>query len=517
MKRKSLWIAGLVVVLAAGSWGGYAVYGKKDKQLAATLNTTQVRKGTLEVKVSGTGTIQPYARETLKSDVSGTVAKVNFKEGDTVKKGDVLATFEEEDNSSQVKSKQIDIKKKKLELGDLQTKYKEAADDESRESIALNIQKQQLDIELAEEDLDSLQDDEGIDPLVAPIGGVLSTFDVAVGDSLNPNAELGEIVDFSKLQMVVGVDELDIPKVKVGQTAKILVEALPENSYAGKVVTIADEGTSSNGVASFDVTVELETKNDLKVGMSAEASIMTAQKADALYVPVAAVQSSRGKYYVMVPGSGTETENGATMTGQGGAAGGQAAAGQGAAGQGAQSGQGGQSAAEGGQTGQQAQGGQAAQGEQAGQGGPAAGQNGENASRFQNMTEEERAAMREQFMAARENGGTAGGFGGNFASGGTSGATTGVTTTSRVEVEVGINNEDYIEIVSGLKEGDLVVLPTVASSSSSNNQAGGFGVQGLGAGGLGGAGAFPGGAGGFGGAGGIRQQSSGSGAAGGGR
>ncbi|MFC5406434.1 efflux RND transporter periplasmic adaptor subunit [Cohnella soli] len=507
MNRKSIWISALVVVLAAGAWGGYEVYGKKDKPLAATLNTTMVRKGTLEVKVSGTGAIQPAARETLKAGTSGTVAKVNFKAGDTVKKGDVLVTFKEEDRSNQVKSKQIDIKKKKLDLSDMQSKYKQA-DEDSRATIALNIQKQQLDIEQAEEDLRSLQDDEGIAPLVAPIGGMLSTFSVAVGDSLNPNGELGEIVDYSKLRMVVGIDELDIPKVKVGQASTVLVEALPDNSYTGKVVEIADEGTSSNGVASFDVTIELDTAKDLKVGMSAEASIMTAQKADALYVPVSAVQSARGKYYVMVPGASTGTGTGAVP------ANGNASQGQNE--QAAQSGQPNQGAAgQAGQSGQQVpegQGGETGQGTTSqGRRGQGFGGNGGNASRFQNMTEEERAAMREQFMA---NGGAGGFSPGNIPGGG---ATTGATTTSRVEVKVGINNEDYIEIVSGLKEGDLVVLPTVASTSSSNNQMGGF--PGIG-GGFGGAGAFPGGAGGFSGQGqgSNRQQSANrSGTSGGGR
>ncbi|RKP56873.1 efflux RND transporter periplasmic adaptor subunit [Cohnella endophytica] len=496
MGRKSWWIAGLVVVLAAGSWGGYKVYGKKGKQLAATYSTTVVRKGTIEVKVSGTGSIQPSARETLKAKTAGTALKVNFKKGDTVKKGDVLITYKEEDISSQVQSKNIDLKKKKLDLADLQSKYKEASDDSARATLALNIQKQQLDIAMAEEDLTTLRTSKKIDPIVAPIDGVLSTFNVAEGDSLNPNADIGEVVNFAQLQMVVGIDELDIPKVKLGQEAQILVEALPKKTFNGKVVTIADEGTTSNGVASFDVTVLLDSKDDLKVGMSAEASIMTAQKADALYVPVEAVQSSQGKYFVMVPAAGSTT----SATGKTGQAGtnGQAGQGQWQGGQG----QAGQSQAGQSQAGQ-SQAGQS----QAGQGAQGQGNTGNNSSRFQNMTEEERAAMREQFMAARGN--TAGGTSGN--------AGVAVTSTTRVEVTVGINNEDSIEILTGLKEGDLVVLPTIKSTSSNANAQAGFG--GFGGGFPGAGGGFQGGAGGaFGGGNGSRQTTtSKSGTTGGGR
>ncbi|TVY02247.1 efflux RND transporter periplasmic adaptor subunit [Cohnella terricola] len=447
MKKRIIGSAIAVIVIAAGAWAAFHFFNKKDTQLTPSLNTTPVRKGTIEVKVSGTGSIQPSDREKIKASKAGTVLKAPFKEGDTVKKGDILVSYEEDDVSSQIRSKEIDLKKKQLDLNDLQTRFKQAPDDETRESLALNIQKQQLDIESTKEDIANLKTSKSIDPIVAPISGLLTTFTVKPGDTLNPNAELGEIVDYSQMKMVVGIDELDISKVQKDLEAEILVEALPNEKFTGKVVSIADEGTTSNGVASFDVTIALAEAKNLKVGMSAEASIMTAKKEDVLYVPVEAVQSAQGKYFVLVP----------STTGQSG------------------------QAAQDGQTGRSGQSGQGQQGQwgQRGQGGP-----GGMPENFQNMTEEERAAMREQFMSGRGGPGT-----GNTANSGTTNA----TTTTRVEVEVGINNENSIEIVSGLKAGDMVVLPTVKSSSSSMNMPGGLGIGGAGGFPSGGGGAFQGG------------------------
>ncbi|MFB9275058.1 efflux RND transporter periplasmic adaptor subunit [Cohnella cellulosilytica] len=535
-----------IVVIAGGAWAGYRYFdGKKEAPLAAAQATTQVRKGTIEVKVSGTGNIQPSARETVTAGSSGTVEKVHAKKGDTVKKGDVLVTYEEEDNSSQLRSKEIDLKKKKLELQDLQTKFKSAADDESRDAVALSIQKQELDIESVQADIASLKTDNGTEPVLAPIDGVLTSFEVKAGDTVNPNTTVGEIVNYAQLQMVVGIDELDIPKVKLDQEASILVEALPDQTFTGKVVTIADEGTSSNGVASFDVTIALAAADNLKVGMSAEASILTAQKTDALYVPVEAVQSSQGKYFVLVPASASEGAVGAGAPSSeatspartDGAQGGQARQGQRGTGQ-AREGQEGTAEAQQGQeeTGQAQQGaGQAQQGQeetgqaqqgtgQAQQGqkgtgqaqaGPGAGgetlpggfaPGGEGGTeRFGNLSEEEREAMRERFMAERGQGGGAAAAGG------------GAFATARVEVQVGVNNEDNIEIVSGLKEGDLVVLPTTSSSGANRtNMQSGF--PGLGGGAFpagGGGGSFSGG-GGMG-AGANRQFAGGGAGAGGGR
>lgn len=494
MSGKKWWIAGLVIVVAAGSAGGYWWLNKTDKQLGPSYMTTQVRRGTIEVKVSGTGSIQAAAKETLKATSAGKVAKVNAKSGDKVKKGDILVTFEQEDVSNQIRSKKIDLQKKKLELEDLQAKYKEA-DDETRDGMVLNIEKQQLDIEVAAADLADLQDGDEIEPIVAPIDGTLSDFEVDAGDTLNPNSELGTIADRDHMQIVVGVDELDIPKVKVGQEAEILVDALPEQKYAGRVVAIADEGTSSNGVASFDVTVRLTDIKDLKVGMSAQADIMTASKSNVLMLPIDAVQSARGSYYVMVPGTGNATTASTGVSGQGTQGGLAQRSEQGA--QGAQGEQGtrgtqGTQSTQGAQGTQDSQGtsGQAAQGSSDGQAGTGRRGSFGGGGGFQNMTEEQREAMRAQFenmtdeerTAMREQfaGGGAGAVsnGANAASGGS----TTVTTTSRVNVEVGINNEDYIEIVSGLKEGDLVVLPTATGTSGSNNRQQGFG--GFGAGGV---------------------------------
>jgi HlyD family secretion protein len=211
MRRKKWWILALVIVLAAaGTWGGLRFFNKKDKQLTPSYVTTQVRKGTIEVKISGTGSIQPSAREMIKTNTAGTAAKVNFQQGDAVKKGDILITYEEDDISDQINSKEIDLEKKKLDLTDLQTKYKEAEDDKAREDLMLSIQKQQLDIQMAQEDISTLKSGKKIDPIVAPIDGVLATFNVQAGDSLNPNTDLGEVVNFAQLKMVVGIDELDI-------------------------------------------------------------------------------------------------------------------------------------------------------------------------------------------------------------------------------------------------------------------------------------------------------------------
>jgi HlyD family secretion protein len=248
--------------------------------------------------------------------------------------------------------------------------------------------------------------------------------------------------------MVVSVDELDIPKVEVGQQAEILVEALPDHTYTGKVTKIANEGTTNNGVAAFDVTILLDNAEGIKPGMSAEAKILVASKDDALYLPVEAVQSFRGEYFVLVPqtASGGEEEGGSPSARQ-------------------------ISPPPGEKNGQEARNTPSAGGERQGQG-EQVGQNrqtvaeqpttatGKNAAPGASMESGERNITGTSPQAGerpgggvRQSQGSAPGQGGG--------------TGKRVVVEVGISNEDVIEIVSGLNEGDEVIVPAEATGQQS--------------------------------------------------
>ncbi|EAG5733486.1 HlyD family efflux transporter periplasmic adaptor subunit [Listeria monocytogenes] len=119
-----------------------------------------------------------------------------------------------------------------------------------------------------------------------------------------------QVPDYDELQLVAQMDELDIPNIKKDQEVKVTVTALPDKTYTGKVKEIAEQGQVQNGVSSFSVIISLDKTDDLKAGMTADASILVNEKKDALYVPIEAVQKdSDDKYYVLVP---EEKDNGKT-------------------------------------------------------------------------------------------------------------------------------------------------------------------------------------------------------------
>lgn len=542
MKKWTLWL-GIIMILAAAGGGAYYYYFMRDEKAAAeTPLAVQARaiKGDITTSISGTGSVEANSRETVTAGKSGTIATLSFKEGDKVKKGQVLATFEDNDNyEDQIESINKNIEKTKEQIADKQEEYKEAIGTENEAQMTDSIMDEIDDLESTIEDYnDQLQDiyeDQAkeVKQVIAPIDGEVTASDVSVGDEVQSNTTIAEIVDYAHLEFVTSIDELDIPNVKVKQTAQITLSAITDHTIEATVSEIAKEGTSSNGSATYSVSLLLNDIDGVMVGMSGQADITTEQSTDAILVPVNAVVEFGGKSYVRVPGTGSGTGTGTGAGTGAGAASGGAAGGQGQRGQGTEGAAGNEAAAAGGW---QGGGGRLQGGDgEAAPGGQGAGRNVAAAdSGSQSGTTPEGTAP--------NGGGTApGGTGQGTAPGGVQGGT-GQSGTGTIpggnapggtapggaqggnaqggrggmgaqmresitlggqlkEVTVGISNETYVEIKSGLAEGDTVLIPVATGeqgmgSSATQQQTqqfggfgGGFGGQFPAGGGFGGGGA----------------------------
>jgi|HigsolmetaGSP12D_1036236.scaffolds.fasta_scaffold00321_13 HlyD family secretion protein len=464
MRRKWItWIVVVCVVVAAGG-GGYWWYDKKKSkplQSAVNFSTVQVTRGDIAESISGSGTVAVKNQATLNPPDTAKVASVKVKEGDQVKKGQVIATFEGTDMSVQIQKYELTLKQQEQQLEQAQQNYKSlvasGADPSELENAKLNISSLQLNMEQTKLDIEDARSKEaGPDPLKAPIDGTVTTLNLHEGDSVGPQTEAAVITDYVHLELTISVDELDVPKLKVGQKAQVTLDALPDQTIEGKVSEVSMEGTNSNGVATFPVTIDLANADNVRPGMSGTAEIVTQSKENVLLLPLEAVQSMGGRYFVLVPGSGGSS-------GSNEAAGGadSGAARQGGSGQTAGGGQNGNGSRSGGQAGF----GSRQQG-QAGAGGSFGRQNAAGQSGRSNRL---------------------------------AGAFAGANGTLK-PIEIGLHTDTQVEVVSGLQEGDKVLLPVFSGSSGSQQGQRGFGGLGAFGGGFaargnfGGGGGFAGGA-----------------------
>ncbi|AWP36130.1 efflux RND transporter periplasmic adaptor subunit [Heyndrickxia coagulans] len=241
------WI--IVVILIIVVIGGGSLFYVKSRANSAdastkTVQTATVEKGTLSVKVTGSGTVESASSKDVEADKVATVEDVLVSSGDTVKKGDKLVTFED-----------------------------------------------------------------GSDPITAPISGEITSLSVASGDQLRNGQVVAHIKNYNQLETTISVDETDINKVKEGQDANITLNALDDKTFNGKVTDVAEEGTNTNGVSTFKVTLSIGNPKNIKVGMSTEATITTKIVKNALYVPVDAVHTDGSTKYVYV-----KTDSGVAKT-----------------------------------------------------------------------------------------------------------------------------------------------------------------------------------------------------------
>ncbi|MGG4038671.1 efflux RND transporter periplasmic adaptor subunit [Heyndrickxia ginsengihumi] len=156
---------------------------------------------------------------------------------------------------------------------------------------------------------------DGSDPITAPNSGTVTSLNVESGDKVNQGKVVAHITNYSDLETTINVDELDINKVKKDQDATITLSAIEDKTFKGKVTDVAQEGTSTNGVSTFEVTVSIENPKDIKVGMTTEANIVTANKKNVVYVPVDAVHTNGTKKYVVVKNSDGSTSMQAVKVG----------------------------------------------------------------------------------------------------------------------------------------------------------------------------------------------------------
>ena len=138
--------------------------------------------------------------------------------------------------------------------------------------------------------------------ITAPFEGVVASLGAKVGELVSSGTAMVMLVDISNFHIDVEIDEIDISQIAVGQEVLITLDALPDKEIAGHIEAIAPTASSSDGgVVSYVVTVAIEpTDAPMRAGMSANTTITTDRKDDALIVPNRYIQIDResGKMYV---------------------------------------------------------------------------------------------------------------------------------------------------------------------------------------------------------------------------
>ena len=336
MSRKNILIT-LAAILAGAAVVGVNVYYKRETGLAVT--TEQIKARDLEAVVSASGKIQPKRLVNITAETAGRVVNLAVNEGDRVKVGQFLLQIDPKSLRTRVDSGEASLQVAQTSLEQLRQSVETARVllDQARQTLARQqgLWKQQLTtretLERAENDVKSaesalqerdksahaqdsriMQERASLENakydlskvrIESPIEGIVTRRNIQEGETAmigtmnNAGTVLLTLADMSIIQAEVEVDETNIPNVKLGQSAKITIDAIPDKSFKGHVTEIGNspiQTTSAGGAGTqatnFKVVVILDEKvPDVRPGFTCTADITTATRKNVTAVPIPSV------------------------------------------------------------------------------------------------------------------------------------------------------------------------------------------------------------------------------------
>jgi HlyD family secretion protein len=315
------WLLLLVVVLVLGvvAFGASRSMSRKGIKV----RTQKVERGALVSTVTCNGKVEARRKVDLSANVPGQIVNLAVEEGDAVDKNDFLLQIDRKslqaqyDSSrgaldalfSERDSSKAALEQAKLDLDRARISYESglvARSDYDRAKTTIDqatasLAASENRIEQARGSLASAQDTLTKTTIRAPIAGVVTRLAVeegevaVIGTMNNPGTVLLTISDLSQIEAVMEVDETDIPFIKVGQRAKITIDAFPNKEFEGEVTEVASSPIQTAASAAtegidFEVKIRLLAPPEgVKPGLSVSASITTAEKQDVLAVPLQAL------------------------------------------------------------------------------------------------------------------------------------------------------------------------------------------------------------------------------------
>ena len=300
------WLMVCIVLLVVAK-AGLEIRDNRANAAAATPKLTKVERSDVVAVVSATGTIQPVNQVDISSKITGQLQEVRVKENEQVKAGQVLVVLDD----SRLKAQVTQAKEK---LNNTAANYER---NKRLHSIGA-VSEQQLDNSRMEANVAQANYDEVLSQLnesviTSPIDGVVIGKPLPAGQMVaqgisNPMVIL-TVADMSKMQIEAQVDESDIGKVAVGQTASFTVDTYQGKTFTGVISSVSQKATTTQNVVYYTVTVDVKDAASLKPAMTARLSIEAGESKNALSVPLAAVKTNQKQQQYVVTFRNGKTEN----------------------------------------------------------------------------------------------------------------------------------------------------------------------------------------------------------------
>ncbi|HEY4304424.1 MAG TPA: efflux RND transporter periplasmic adaptor subunit [Gemmatimonadaceae bacterium] len=323
MRTTTKWVVAIVAIAAVASLVAVSV-AKRGKK-AIEVREEPVQKRDLIASVTASGQVRPQTKVDIASDVSGKITKLSVKEGQMVSAGQFLLQIDPTSYEAAVQRAEATIASSRAELTQAQTNLDQATrsydrsvamrkanaafvNDEQLEQLRTTVDVNTAIVEAAKHAVDQSQ--AGLSDaksslakttLYAPMAGRVTRVVVEQGETAVPGtfnkdaATLLTISDMSVLETRVKVDETDVARIKVGDSAQVQIDAFGDTTFVGRVTKIANSSVtaataSSDQAVDYEVTIQLlNVPADTRPDFSATAKVITDKRSNVVSVPIIAL------------------------------------------------------------------------------------------------------------------------------------------------------------------------------------------------------------------------------------
>jgi RND family efflux transporter MFP subunit len=230
------------------------------------------------------GTFDPIKQNTIGSDASGKIIKLNVEEGDRVTQGSVIAKIDDEMIRLQLENAEVAIEGQRNDDSRYSNLVKENA------VSGVQLEKTKLGLKSAEIQKKQLQKQLKSTTIVAPFSGVITKKLIDLGSMIGPGTQLVEITDISSLKLTVSVPERDIMKFKLNQKVQVSADI-----YSGKVFegTVSNLSVQADKAHNFKVQITVKNSNqEIMAGMYGSVSLANSKSVTSLAIPRKALVGS---------------------------------------------------------------------------------------------------------------------------------------------------------------------------------------------------------------------------------
>ena len=348
-KRTKIILGVVAAVVVIGALTAFIRGRDKD---VPRVTTAKVEKMDLVSKVTANGKIQAQRKVDMSALVMGQIVNLAVKEGDHVKKGQLLLQIDRAQLAAQAQGREASWEAMRHDLDAARSTAAQAKFDYERANrnfqghilAEADLQKAKSNLTTAEAnlaateqrmhstsaDLAASRDSLSKTTVLAPIEGIVTTLPIkegevtVIGTMNNAGTQLLTISDMASVEAVMMVDETSVPQVKVGQKATLAIDAYPNAKFTGTITEVGSSPisktdpdlmtlTANSEAINFKVKIRLENPPDtIRPGFSVTADIVTGKREGATAIPIQAlvVRDVPTKEKKPVAGSRPETEEG---------------------------------------------------------------------------------------------------------------------------------------------------------------------------------------------------------------